>query len=157
MPDTETGDSLHADLVLDSTLASVDRGEALVMEAAQELGFDEEVRQDIGIAVRESLVNAVAHGNRYHARKKVLFRVWKGPGGLTIEIEDQGKGFDPDEVPDPLDGENLLRHSGRGLLMIRAYMDELHYTKLQPEGTKVRMVKHLPGSSPAAAAPQQAK
>lgn len=144
MPETGTGDSLHADLVLDSTLASVDRGEAVVMAAAQALGFDPDVQQDIGIAVRESLVNAVAHGNRYNARKKVQFRVWAGPSGLVIEIEDQGKGFDPEEVPDPLEGENLMRHSGRGLLMIRAYMDELHYTKLQPQGTLVRMVKYLP-------------
>ena len=145
MPETESGDSLHADLVFDSTLASVDRGEAVAMEAARKVGFDADTQQDIGIAVRESLVNAVAHGNRYNARKKVQFRVWTGPGKLVLEIEDQGKGFDPDDVPDPLNGGNLLRHSGRGLLMIRAYMDELHYTKLGAEGTRVRMVKYLSG------------
>ena len=119
MPETESGDSLHAELVLDSTLASVDRGEAVAMEAARKVGFDADTQVDIGIAVRESLVNAVAHGNRYNAWKKVQFRVWTGPGKLVLEIEDQGKGFDPDEVPDPLDGGNLMRHSGRGLLMIR--------------------------------------
>ncbi len=144
MPETESGDSLHADLWLDSTLASVDRGEAVAMEAAGKLGFDADTQQDIGIAVRESLVNAVAHGNRYSAKKKVRFRVWTAPRGLILEIEDQGKGFDPDDVPDPLEGDNLMRHSGRGLLMIRAYMDELNHTKLQPEGTRVRMVKYLP-------------
>ena len=144
MPETESGDSLHADLWLDSTLASVDRGEAVAVEAAGKLGFDADTQQDIGIAVRESLVNAVAHGNRYSAKKKVHFQVWTAPRGLILEIEDQGKGFDPDEVPDPLEGDNLMRHSGRGLLMIRAYMDELNHTKLQPEGTRVRMVKYLP-------------
>ncbi len=144
MPETDSGDSLHADLLLDSNLASVDRGEVVVMEAAGKLGYDTETQQDIGIAVRESLVNAVAHGNRYNSRKKVHFRVWTGPRGLTVEIEDQGKGFDPDGVPDPLDDENMMRHSGRGLLMIRAYMDELHYTKLEPEGTRVRMIKFPP-------------
>jgi serine/threonine-protein kinase RsbW len=144
MPKTESGDSLHADLVLDSTLASVDRGETVAMEAASKMGFDADTQQDIGIAVRESMVNAVAHGNRYSAKKKVRYRLWIGPGGLVIEIEDQGKGFNPDGVPDPLEGDNMLRHSGRGLLMIRAYMDELTYTKLQPEGTRVRMVKLPP-------------
>jgi serine/threonine-protein kinase RsbW len=70
--------------------------------------------------------------------------LWIGPSGLVIEIEDQGKGFNPDGVPDPLEDDNMLRHSGRGLLVIRAYMDELTYTKLEPEGTLVRMVKLPP-------------
>jgi serine/threonine-protein kinase RsbW len=147
MPETDSGDSLHADLWLDSNLASVDRGEGVVMTAAAKLGYDADTQQDIGIAVRESLVNAVAHGNRYSARKKVHFRVWTGPRGLVVEIEDQGRGFNPDGVPDPLDGDNMLRHSGRGLLMIRAYMDELEYTKLEPEGTRVRMAKFPPKSA----------
>jgi serine/threonine-protein kinase RsbW len=144
MPETDSGDNLQADLWLDSTLASVDRGEVVAMDAARTLGFDPDTQQDIGIAVRESLVNAVAHGNRYNARKKVRLRVWTGEQGLVIEIEDQGKGFNPDGVPDPLEGDNMMRHSGRGLLMIRAYMDELDYTKLEPEGTRVRMVKYRP-------------
>ena len=144
MPETDSGDRLHADLLLDSTLASVDRGEVVAMEAAGKLGFDADTQQDIGIAVRESLVNAVAHGNRYNARKKVRFRVWTGPGGLTVEIEDQGRGFNPEGVPDPLKGGNILRHSGRGLLMIRAYMDEIDYAPLEPQGTRIRMVKYAP-------------
>ena len=144
MPETDSGDSLQADLLLDSTLASVDRGEAVVMNAAAGMGYDADTQQDIGIAVRESLVNAVAHGNRYNARKKVRFRVWSGPRGLIVEIEDQGKGFNPEGVPDPLDDDNMMRHSGRGLLMIRAYMDELEYTPVNPEGTRVRMVKYPP-------------
>lgn len=144
MPETESGDSLHADLLLDSSLASVDRGEAEAMEAARVMGFDADTQQDIGIAVRESLVNAVAHGNRYNARKKVRFRVWTGLAALTIEIDDQGKGFNPEGVPDPLEGGNMLRHSGRGLLMIRAYMDEIHVSPLEPEGTRVRMIKYAP-------------
>lgn len=144
MPDTDSGDSLQADLMLDSTLASVDQGEAVAMDAARKAGFDADTQQDIGIAVRESMVNAVAHGNRYNARKKVRLRVWTGQRGLTVEIEDQGRGFNPEGVPDPLQGDNMMRHSGRGLLMIRAYMDEIDYTRLEPEGTRVRMVKYPP-------------
>jgi len=144
MPETDNGESLQADLLLDSTLASVDRGESVVMEAAGKMGYDAETQQDIGIAVRESLVNAVAHGNRYNARKKVRFRVWTGRQGLVVEIEDQGKGFSPEGVPDPLEDANMMRHSGRGMLMIRAYMDEIGYTRVNPEGTRVRLVKHPP-------------
>lgn len=147
MPETGSGDRLHTDLLLDSTLASVDRGETLVMEAAQSLGFDADTQQDIGIAIRESLVNAVAHGNRYHARKKVRFRIWTSPVALTVEIEDEGRGFEPDAVPDPLEGGNVMKHSGRGLLMIRAYMDEVDYQRVGDTGTRVRLVKQVPSQS----------
>ena len=144
MPETGSGDRLHTDLELDSTLASVDRGETLAMEAAQLLGFDADTQQDIGIAIRESLVNAVAHGNRYHARKKVHFRIWTSPAALTVEIEDEGRGFEPDAVPDPLEGGNVMKHSGRGLLMIRAYMDEVDYQRVGESGTRVRLIKRVP-------------
>ncbi len=144
MPETDSGDRLYADLVLDSNLASVDRGEVVAMEAARKLGYDSDTQQDIGIAVRESLVNAVAHGNRYNSRNKVRLRVWIGSSGLIVEVEDQGRGFDPDVVPDPLNGDHVMRHSGRGLMMIRAYMDELEYGRNEPEGTRIRMVKYPP-------------
>lgn len=143
MPENPGADASHEDLLLDSTLESVDRAESIVMEAARQLGFDEDGQHEAGIAVRESMVNAVAHGNRYSARKKVHFQVWKQAEALVVEIDDEGKGFEVDNVPDPLDGENVLRHSGRGLLMIRAYMDEFDVQKRQPQGTHVRMVKYL--------------
>jgi len=144
MPETGSGDRLHTDLVLDSNLASVDRGESLAMEAAQLLGFDADTQQDIGIAIRESLVNAVAHGNRYHARKKVRLRIWTSRAALTVEIEDEGRGFEPDAVPDPLEGGNVMKLSGRGLLMIRAYMDDFDYQRAGDSGTRVRLIKRVP-------------
>ncbi len=144
MPETLGGDNSHVDLFLESTLESVDKGEALVMNAARDLGFDEDAQHEIGISVRESMVNAVAHGNRYSARKKVRLKVERGPDALTIEILDEGPGFNPDAVPDPTSGENVFRHSGRGLLMIRAYMDEFEIKRLEPNGTYVRMAKRLP-------------
>jgi serine/threonine-protein kinase RsbW len=143
MTETLGGDNSHVNLFLESTLESVDKAEALVMRAARDLGLDEDAQHEVGIAVRESMVNAVAHGNRYSARKRVHLQVEKGPQALTIEIVDEGPGFNPDAVPDPTAGDNVFRHSGRGLLMIRAYMDEFEIKRLEPHGTYVRMVKRL--------------
>ena len=146
MPETDSGSS-HTDLLLDSTLESVDRAEEVATEAAREMGFDEDDLHKVGIAVRESMVNAVAHGNRYNARKKVRLQVRKDEDRLIIEIADEGNGFESGTVPDPLAEENLLKHSGRGLLMIQAFMDEFVVGKREPSGTEVRMVKVLRGHS----------
>jgi serine/threonine-protein kinase RsbW len=126
---------------LESSLDGVDQGEALVLAAARRIGFDEDALHEIGVAVRETLVNAVAHGNRYSAKKKVLLVIEEAPGRLGVEIGDEGAGFDSTSVPDPLGGDNILRQSGRGLLMIRAFMDAVEVEQRQPTGTLVRMVK----------------
>lgn len=126
---------------LDSTLESVDTAETTVLNAAQELGFDEEDQHKIGISVRECMVNAVVHGNRYNTRKKVHLVVSTRPGRLEIRIADEGEHFDISQLPDPLADENLLRHSGRGLLLMRAFMDEFQVRAREPKGTEVKMVK----------------
>jgi serine/threonine-protein kinase RsbW len=128
-------------VTLDSSLEGVDKGEALVLDTARRLGFDEDALHEIGVSARESLVNAVAHGNRYNGKKKVQLVVDESAERLVIEITDEGSGFDTEAVPDPLGDDNLLRQSGRGLLMIRAFMDEVSVTRREPSGTLVRMVK----------------
>ncbi|MCC6586931.1 MAG: ATP-binding protein [Bryobacterales bacterium] len=143
MSEIPGGFSRLADVLLDSTLESVDRAEDIVVRAARSVGFDDDEQHQVGIAVRESMVNAVAHGNRYSARKKVRLQVSGGATGIVVEIDDEGKGFDLDEVPDPREGDNILRQSGRGLLMIRAFMDELEIKRREPQGTHVRMAKFL--------------
>lgn len=145
---TQDSEQIHTDLQLDSKLESVDRGEELVLDAARSLGFDEDEQHRIGIAVRESMVNAVTHGNRFHGRKKVHLRVLVSPNQLTVEIGDEGSGFTTETVPDPLSAENLMRHSGRGLLMMQAFMDEFTVTPREGNGSLVRMVKkRQPGSN----------
>jgi serine/threonine-protein kinase RsbW len=138
------GDSRSKELQLDSTLESVDSAEGVVLDAGRDVGLDEEELHKVGIAVRETMVNAIAHGNRYNARKKVRLRIWKEESRLVVEIQDEGSGFEMKAVPDPLAEENLLRQSGRGLLMIQAFMDELEVKPAQPAGTCVRMVKYVP-------------
>jgi serine/threonine-protein kinase RsbW len=127
----------------DSTLESVDEAEALIFSAAESAGFDEDDLHRIGMAVRECMVNAVVHGNRYNVHKKVRVFVAGSAGVLTVKIADQGEGFEPEEVPDPLAEENILRHSGRGVFLIRAFMDEVHFRKLDPVGTEVTLVKKI--------------
>jgi len=127
---------------LESTLESVDHAEELVMRTAQEMGFDEDQQHEIGISLRECMVNAVVHGNRYNTRKKVHFFVSHTPERLEIVIGDEGEGFDKATLPDPLAEENLLRQSGRGVLMMQAFMDEFQVGRREPSGTEVRMVKY---------------
>ena len=128
--------------VLESTLESVDSAEQTVISEAEALGFDEDDLHRVGIALRECMVNAVVHGNRYNARKKVYLKVIRTPESLTIVIGDEGDGFDPTAVPDPLAGENLLRGSGRGVMLMQAFMDEFQISKRSPQGTEVKMVKY---------------
>jgi serine/threonine-protein kinase RsbW len=98
----------------------------------------------IAMSVRETMVNAVVHGNRYNAHKKVHVTVSNGPEGrLEIKIADQGEGFELLDVPDPLAEENLLRNSGRGIFLMKAFMDEVQVRRAQPEGTEVTLVKYL--------------
>jgi serine/threonine-protein kinase RsbW len=127
---------------LDSTLESVDSAEELAVGVAQRAGFDEDELMRIGMAVRESMVNAIVHGNRYNANKKVRFSVAHNGGRLTVRIADQGDGFDFENLPDPLAPENLMRTSGRGIFLIRSFMDEFRLRRLEPRGTEVTLVKY---------------
>jgi serine/threonine-protein kinase RsbW len=128
---------------LDSTLQSVDDAEAIVMSAAKDLGFEEDDQHQIGMAVRECMVNAVVHGNRYSKNKKVHLDIDSSGNSLIIVIGDEGAGFDINSLPDPLASENILRQSGRGLLLIRAFMDDFDLHPRPGGGTEVRIVKRL--------------
>jgi serine/threonine-protein kinase RsbW len=135
-----------------SALESVDVAEVEILNAADQAGFEEDDRHRIGMAVRECMVNAVVHGNRYNRNKKVhvgvsvekFEKAGEKPGKytrFTIRITDQGEGFEMEQVPDPLHDTNLLRHSGRGLFLMGAFMDDLRVRKLAPVGTEVTLVK----------------
>jgi serine/threonine-protein kinase RsbW len=116
---------------------------------AEQTGFDEDERHRIGMAVRECIVNAVVHGNRYNRNKKVHVNVSIETSGessgsrFTIRVTDQGEGFEMEEVPDPLHDNNLLRHSGRGLFLMGAFMDDIQVRKVPLEGTEVTLVKNI--------------
>jgi len=127
---------------LDSTLESVDSAEELTVGLAERAGFAEDDLMKIGLAVRESMVNAVVHGNRYNAHKKVRLSVSRNGTKLTVQIADQGEGFDVEQLPDPLADDNLLRTSGRGIFLIRSFMDEFEIRRLETGGMQVTLVKY---------------
>jgi len=130
---------------LDSTLETVDSAEQAAGRIAVEAGFGEDEVMQISMAVREAAVNAVLHGNAYDPGKKVKLEFETTGGDLVITIRDQGKGLDPAKIPDPLAPENLMKTSGRGIFLIRSFMDEVQiYPSLT--GTEIKLVKHVPGA-----------
>jgi serine/threonine-protein kinase RsbW len=108
-------------------------------------GLDEDQLFDVSVAVRESVVNAIKHGNQSDQSKRVVVEFATIPRDyMTIRVEDQGEGFDPEDVPDPLSPENLMKGSGRGILFMRNYMDDVTLSRVQDGGMEVRMVKKAP-------------
>jgi len=143
MGDNRQGIPETLERYLDSTLESVDSAEELAVGAAQRAGVGEDDLMKIGLAVRESMVNAVMHGNRYSSEKKVRISVASSTDRFTVRIADEGTGFNFEALPDPLAPENLMRTSGRGIFLIRSFMDEFEMRHLETGGTEVTLVKNL--------------
>jgi serine/threonine-protein kinase RsbW len=129
---------------LESTLASVNKAEQAAADVAARSGFDQDDCGRIAMAVREAAVNAVLHGNRYDLNKRVNVSFETTPDTLTVAVRDEGPGLDPATLPDPLAPENLLKQSGRGIFLIRAFMDEVRFRSLSP-GTEITMTKFVRG------------
>jgi serine/threonine-protein kinase RsbW len=127
---------------LASTMDSVAEVEATAEKYAQDAGLDEDESFRVVMAIREAAVNAVLHGNGYDPNKQVGVTFENNGKSLVVVVTDQGEGLDPDTLPDPLAPENLLRGTGRGIFLIRSFMDEVHFRQLHP-GTELTLVKHL--------------
>ena len=106
-------------------------------------GFDEEERGNVTIAVREAVLNAILHGNEYSPEKQIFVCLENTGRELIITIADQGPGLDPKNLPDPLAPENLLHGCGRGIFLMRNFMDEVFFRDLHP-GTEVTLIRRLP-------------
>src|SRR5712672_1966038 len=129
--------------VLDSTLATVDYVESIAIEVAQRAGFRGDRLNEISLAVHETTVNAVIHGNRYSAQKKVWVAISISEAGLKITIADEGDGFDAEALPDPLAAQELLQDHGRGVYLSRTIMDEYHVHPRETGGTEVTLIKYF--------------
>jgi serine/threonine-protein kinase RsbW len=110
----------------------------------QTLGLDDDTQHYVGVAIRECVINAIKHGNRSDSRKHVFVEFSTVDSVLTIRVRDQGEGFDPDTLADPLAPENLLKASGRGIFLIRSFMDDVQLRSAPEGGMEVRMIKRLP-------------
>lgn len=134
------------EITLETILDSVDLSESIVMRVAEATGFGEEDIHKIGMAVREGVINAYNYGNQQNRAKKIHLTIELSPDSMTVLVLDEGKGFVLHEVPDPLAEENLLRTSGRGLFLMRAFMDDFHVRPGAGGGAELVMVKKLPSA-----------
>src|SRR5437763_8062949 len=113
---------------------------------SRDVGLDEDSMHWVGVAIRESVINAIKHGNRNDASKHVFVEFETAKAAvpeLSMRVRDQGEGFDPETVANPLEPENLLKSSGRGIFLIRNFMDEVQLRRAPEGGMEIRMRKRV--------------
>ena len=131
------------EVVLESDLKNVEVAEEITRRVSGTAGFEEDDQHKIDMAVHETLINAIWHGNKNDPSKRVWMRFEIFSDRLEIRVRDQGNGYDPNRLADPLANENILSVSGRGIFLIRTFMDEFRVESKAGEGTEVTLVKRL--------------
>ncbi len=130
-----------------SLFEMIDLVQAVSDQLSRLLGLDEDSQHWVGVAVRESVLNAIQHGNRHDPLKLVEVEFAMAPASepteLRIRVRDHGDGFEPDDLPNPLAPENLLKASGRGIFFMRSFMDDVQIHRADGGGTEVRMLKRF--------------
>lgn len=132
---------------IQSSFEMVDLVQIVFESLSSKIGFDADATHWMSVAIRESVTNAVRHGNKMDPEKRVVVYFAQSPQEFSVTVEDEGEGFDPEAIPDPLAEENLLRASGRGIFFMKNFMDEVNYHFEPDRGTRVTMVKKLDGAS----------
>ena len=122
-------------------MESADLAESVMLEFSGKMGYGERQCEEIGLAVREAVINAVSHGNRWDIKKKVVLTAAIEDRGLVICIKDEGEGFDPDSLPDPLVPDHTLHESGRGFFLVKTCMDDVAVRRAPSRGTELTMIK----------------
>jgi serine/threonine-protein kinase RsbW len=129
------------ELRLPSRIEAVSEAAAAVAEFMNRLGVDEGVAFGVDMAVREAVTNAVLHGNKLDEAKIIDLKLRNLPEAFEIIVHDQGQGFNPNDIPDPTQEENILKTSGRGIFFMRNFMDLVDWSADPKGGTIVRMMK----------------
>ena len=139
----ERGESERIEITISSRFENIELVQVIAEHLCENAGLDEDGSHWIGMAVREAVANAIKHGNRMDVRKKVHARFDLRGADLAITISDEGEGFDPDKVSDPLNPQNLMKTSGRGIFYMKTFMDAIHYSFNPEGGTSLVMTKNL--------------
>jgi serine/threonine-protein kinase RsbW len=142
--------TLDADLIrldLPSSYELLDLVQLLSDRMSTSAGFDEDLTHWVSVAVRESVINAIKHGNREDPAKHVIVEFMLAPRAkpeeFVVRVLDEGAGFDPEEVADPLDPANMLKSSGRGIFFMKNFMDDVVIKRRPEGGMSVQMIKRL--------------
>ena len=141
-------------LSIDSQFENIELVQVLLEDSLRRLQLDEDTRYWIGIAIREAVANAIKHGNREDPEKRVTVDMRVLEEVLTISVQDEGAGFEPKEVADPLAPDNLLKPDGRGIFYMKRFMDEIDYSFGPSGGTLVTLRKRLTVSAEADEEPE---
>ena len=138
-----TNETKRIEVTLETMLDSVGLAEEICLRIADAAGFDEDDCHKIGMSVREGVINACKYGNQMQREKKIYLSFELTLERFVVHILDQGKGFELVDVPNPLDEENLLKTSGRGIFLMRAFMDEFAVRHGAGGGAELVMAKHF--------------
>lgn len=133
-------------LAIGSRFENIELVQVVLRDSLERLGMEEDARHWVDVAVREALANAIKHGNAQNPSKQVRVDLAVEGEELVIRVEDEGGGFDPAQLGDPLAPENLLRPNGRGIFYMKSFMDEIQYSAGPGGGTMVTLRKRLTGS-----------
>ncbi len=139
---TETQNILHKSWQLKSTEAEVKKVACEVLKTLEDHEFGEDTVFAVHLSLEEAFINAIKHGNHDDPQKNISVECLITPGKFDISITDEGFGFDPNGVPDPRCSSNLYKSCGRGVLLIRSYMDVVEYNS---RGNCIHMVKYRKG------------
>ncbi len=129
------------EIKLPSRIESVDQAAIEADEFAKRCGFGEDFVSSLDLAIRESVANAVKHGNKFDETKQVEVTFADSSEGFEVIVRDHGNGFAIDDIPDPTNPENLLKANGRGILFMNSFMDEVSWSNHENGGTVVKMLK----------------
>lgn len=130
-------------LAIDSRLENIELVQVVLNDTLERLGLDDDLRHWVDLATREAVANAIKHGNEGNSDKTVEVDVSMEDGEVVVTVADQGRGFDPARVEDPLAPENLLRPTGRGLFYMQKFMDRVDYGRRAGGGTVVTLRKQV--------------
>ena len=135
-------DKQYREVIITSVFSEAKQVEDSIVTEAENLGYDDEALFALRLSLEEALTNAIRHGNNRDVKKKIQIKYCVDNEAIEVRVTDEGGGFRPEDVPDPTAEENIARPSGRGIMLMKAYMDKVLYNR---DGNEVYMVRQKQG------------